>query len=301
MARPGTLGKRPPPPWGHPSFETDVSEARFSGRSTWTPTSWAVCPVTPWGFPFLMLPLGPPDDSPQACSVTHTVSSPHSAPTGRQQRLHRPGAGEAAGVPALCHPGRQAPPGEALAQGRAASECRAPACVAGSGAQGRGAGGRGGRPGPALASTLLIPCFGMSSSFLSLSLSFLPLSRTFSDNVLIASSPSNVLPGLRVAACPLGAWQECLATLSAEGREQEFGGAQTHVLVGRPRSERARAEMWPVRFGVSPPDFLARAEHTVAALSICMDLVFSVFFCSRLLFAPLPPPFPSVLLPGPQT
>lgn len=104
-----------------------------------------------------------------------------------------------------------------------------------------------------------------------------------------------------MAACLVGARQECLATLSAEGREQEFGGAQTHVLVGHPRSEGARAEMWPVQFGVSLPDFLARAEHTVAALSICMDLVFSVFFCSRLLFAPLPPPFPSVLLPGPQT
>lgn len=114
-----------------------------------------------------MRPLGPPDDYPQESSVTRTISSPHSTPTGRQQCLHHPGAGEAAGIPALCHPGRQAAPGEALAQGRSASECRAPACVAGSGAPGRET-GRGDRPIPALVSTLLISCFRMSSSFLSL-------------------------------------------------------------------------------------------------------------------------------------
>lgn len=61
-----------------------------------------------------------------------------------------------------------------------------------------------------------------------------------------------------------------------------------------------RAEMWPVPFGVFLPDLLACAEHTVAALSICTDLVFSVFFSSCLPFAPLPR-FPSVLLPCPQT
>lgn len=56
-------------------------------------------------------------------STAHTVSSPHSPPTDRQQCLHRPGAGEAARVPALCHPGREAPPGAALAQGWPTREC----------------------------------------------------------------------------------------------------------------------------------------------------------------------------------
>lgn len=110
-----------------------------------------------------MRPLGPPDDYPQESSVTRTISSPHSTPTGRQQCLYHPGAGEAAGIPALCHPGRQAAPGEALAQGRSASECRAPACVAGSGAPGP--------RGPShsrLGLYFADPCFGMSSSFLSL-------------------------------------------------------------------------------------------------------------------------------------
>lgn len=114
-------------------FSEEHLEARFLGS----------VPCDPLGFPFPMRPLGPPDDCPQESSVTRTISSPHSTPTGRQQRLHHPGAGEAAGIPALCHPGRQAAPGEALAQGRSASECRAPACVVGSGAPGRetGAGG----------------------------------------------------------------------------------------------------------------------------------------------------------------
>lgn len=110
----------------------------------------------------------------------------------------------------------------------------------------------------------------------------------------MASSSSNILPGLHVAAGPLGARQERLATVSAEGREQGFGGAQTRALVGPQGRDVACA------VGVFLPDLLACAEHTVAALSICMDLVFSVFFSSRLPFAPLPR-FPSVLLPCPQT
>lgn len=97
-----------------------------------------------------------------------------------------------------------------------------------------------------------------------------------------------------MAAGPLGARQERLATVSAEGREQGFGGAQTRALVGPQGRDVACA------VGVFLPDLLAFAERTVAALSICTDLVFSVFFSSRLPFAPLPH-FPSVLLPCPQT
>lgn len=55
--------------------------------------------------------------------VTPTISCPHSPPADRQQRLYCPGAGETAGVPALYHPGWEALPGEALAQGRPAREC----------------------------------------------------------------------------------------------------------------------------------------------------------------------------------
>lgn len=55
--------------------------------------------------------------------MTHAISCPHSPAADRQQRLHCPGAGEAAGVPALHHPGWETLPGEALAQGRPAREC----------------------------------------------------------------------------------------------------------------------------------------------------------------------------------
>lgn len=95
-------------------------------------------PFDPLGSPILMLPLVPwggdsgewgplsPGCPPTGVSCTHTVSSPDSTSTDRQQCLHRPGAGEAARVPALHHPGWEAPPREALAQGWPARECRAP-------------------------------------------------------------------------------------------------------------------------------------------------------------------------------
>lgn len=101
------------------------------------------------------------------------VSSPCSAPTDCQQRPHRPGAGEAAGVPALYRPGWEAPPRAALAQGRRACECWAPLGAAGSVA---------GRKG--LSRSHLGLCFAVPLDCL---LPSPPLSRTFSDNALIAS------------------------------------------------------------------------------------------------------------------
>ena len=116
---------------------------------------------------FLGGPLGRGWESlcphPQESRATNTVSSPHSRPPDRQQRLHRPGAGEAARVPALHHPGRKALPREALAQGRSAGECQAPP-----GAAGGAAGRQRGVSHLYLGSTLLCPCFGISSSFLPL-------------------------------------------------------------------------------------------------------------------------------------
>lgn len=107
--------------------------------------------------------LCPRNGHPRESSVTHTISPPHSPTADREQRLHCPGAGEAAGVPALHHPGGEAPPGATLAQGRAAGEralwVQAPAVVPGGG---------GDCHVPPSASALLFAWFGTCSSLLPL-------------------------------------------------------------------------------------------------------------------------------------
>lgn len=166
-------------PHGHPSFGTDVCRAGCPGSSTCGPASWA----GPWGGEG---GASSPQDHPQEPGATNTVSSPHSAPPGRQQRRHRPGAGEAARVPALCHPGREAVPREALAQGRPAGECGLPGCG------GRWCWSREGAapftPWPPLCCVPGLECPLPSPA------SFLPLPRTFSAGMMSASSPGRSSP-----------------------------------------------------------------------------------------------------------
>ena len=94
---------------------------------------------------------------PTGSQCANTTSSPCSPPTDRQQCLHRPGAGEAAGIPALCRPVRETPPREALAQGRHACECWAPL--------GAMLWGGGNAHINSSTSALRFPCSGVSSPF----------------------------------------------------------------------------------------------------------------------------------------
>lgn len=106
-----------------------------------------------------------PRDHPQESGVTSTISSAHRPPPDRQQCPHHPGAGGAACVPALRHPGWETPPGEALAQGWPAREC--------------GTWWYLGREGSVVVAPHLCfaaPCFGVSSFFLPLSCLFLEAS-----------------------------------------------------------------------------------------------------------------------------
>lgn len=139
----GTLGPPGRPPWLPILWDRSVHsqvlleehlDPYFLGS-----VPQEVCPLTLLGSPILM-PLWVPWGGdrglralvPTGSQCTDTGSSPCSPPTDRQQRPHRPGPGEAAGVPALYRPGWEAPPRAALAQGRHACECWAPLGAAGS-------------------------------------------------------------------------------------------------------------------------------------------------------------------------
>lgn len=146
-------------------------------------------------------------------------------------------------------------------------------------------------PWPPLGCSLVLECALPSS------LSFLPLSRNFSDKCTDSvCRPLKSCQGSCGCWSPLESSRRTLRSISAEAGEQKVGGAQRQYFHPPPPILTVPGQ----RHGPFVPA-LTIAGHTVAAFSTHTDLVLFSFISPLMVTPSLPPPLSSIPVPCPQT